>query len=155
MEFALVALRMLLVIALYAFLGALLWALLRERASPPMPAAPTSRLMQLADDGTSSREVRSYAIYSAAWIGRDPNCLVCADDEFASARHAQVLWRAEDQAWWIEDNLSRNGTFVNGQRVMRCRLKDGDVIGIGRLRFKFESNGAQEHTHTPSPPTPT
>jgi pSer/pThr/pTyr-binding forkhead associated (FHA) protein len=75
---------------------------------------------------------------------------VHADDEFASARHAQVLWRAEDQAWWIEDNLSRNGTFVNDQRVMRSRLKDGDVIRVGRVRFKFESEGANEHLHPPS-----
>ncbi len=142
MDGVLFALRMLLVVALYAFLGALLWALLRECDSTSAPAAPTSRLTRLPGDEAESTSERCYAIRSAAWIGRDPNCLVHADDEFASARHAQVLWRAEDQAWWIEDNLSRNGTFVNGQPVMRSRLKDGDVIRVGRMQFKFESDGA-------------
>ncbi|MFC1464448.1 MAG: FHA domain-containing protein [Candidatus Brachytrichaceae bacterium NZ_4S206] len=150
MDIVLFALRMLIVIALYAFLGALLWALLREHTAMSSPAVPTSRLMRLRDEETDMDPERHYAIHSAAWIGRDPNCLVHADDEFASARHAQVLWRAEDQAWWIEDNLSRNGTFVNDQRVMRSRLKDGDVIRVGRVRFKFESEGANEHLHPPS-----
>ncbi|MFN4294391.1 MAG: FHA domain-containing protein [Thermoflexales bacterium] len=142
MDGVLFALRMLIVIALYAFLGALLWALLRERDSATAPAVPTSRLTRLTGDEADSASERCYAIRSAAWIGRDPNCLVHADDEFASARHAQVLWRAEDQAWWIEDNLSRNGTFVNGQPVMRSRLKDGDVIRVGHAQFKFESDSA-------------
>lgn len=149
MDIVLFALRMLIVIALYAFLGALLWALLRARASAPPPAVPTSRLMHLPDEESGAAPERRYEIHSAAWIGRDPNCLVHADDEFASARHAQVLWRAEDQAWWIEDNLSRNGTFVNDQRVVRSRLKDGDVIRVGRVRFKFESDGTDESVQTP------
>jgi pSer/pThr/pTyr-binding forkhead associated (FHA) protein len=53
-----------------------------------------------------------------------------------------VLWRAEDQAWWIEDNLSRNGTFVNEQRVTRAMLNDGDVIRVGRAKFRFGLNSA-------------
>lgn len=136
------ALRILIVVALYAFLGALLWALLKERNSAPAPPVPTSRLLRLTGDKADPALERCYAIRWAAWIGRDPNCLVHADDEFASARHAQVLWRAEDQAWWIEDNLSRNGTFVNDRPVMRSRLKDGDVIRVGHVQFKFfESDG--------------
>lgn len=152
MDGVLFVLRILIVVALYAFLGALLWALLRTRQTMSSPSVPTSRLKQLTDDEVGTQAERHYAIYSAAWIGRDPNCLVHADDEFASARHAQVLWRAEDQAWWVEDNLSRNGTFVNGQRVVRSRLKDGDVIGIGRLRFRFELDGAGETTPPPLSP---
>jgi hypothetical protein len=143
MDVVLFALRILIVVALYAFLGILLWALLREQASAGSADVPTSCLVALADDDASSRpNGRRYAIRSAAWIGRDPNCLVHADDEFASARHAQVLWRAEDQAWWIEDNLSRNGTFVNDQRVVRAMLRNGDVIRVGRARFRFEADGS-------------
>ncbi len=144
MDIMLFALRILIVAALYAFLGAVLWALLREQPPRSSPAVPTSRLIQLLDDDAPGESLeRQYAVRSAAWIGRDPNCLVHTDDEFASARHAQVIWRAEDQAWWIEDNASRNGTFVNGQRVMRSQLKDGDVIRVGRARFKFEPDGAE------------
>jgi hypothetical protein len=131
-------LRILLVMALYAFLGVVLWVLLREARQPTAPVAaplPAARLTHLLDGDAGGRE---YAIPSAVWIGRDPNCLVRVEDEFASARHAQVLWRAEDGAWWIEDNLSRNGTFVNDERVTSVTLKDGDVIRVGRARFKFE-----------------
>jgi len=142
MDVAVFVLRVLIVIALYAFLGVLLWALLREQASAGAGQVPTSCLVPLSgDDAPNPSNARCYTIRSAAWIGRDPNCLVHADDEFASARHAQVLWRAEDQAWWIEDNLSRNGTFVNDQRVARAMLRKGDVIRVGRARFRFEADG--------------
>jgi pSer/pThr/pTyr-binding forkhead associated (FHA) protein len=139
-EIVLFGLRILLVIALYAFLGVVLWVLLREArqsTAPTVAAFAAARLVQVLDSGIAGRE---YTVQSAAWIGRDPNCLVRVEDEFASARHAQVLWRAEDQAWWVEDNLSRNGTFVNDERVTSITLKDGDVIRVGRARFKFTNS---------------
>ncbi len=134
MEVALFVLRVLAVVALYAFFGVLLWALLRERRVEP-PALPAAQLAQLNEDGTPGRR---YDAGASTWIGRDPNCLVRADDEFISARHAQVLWDAGDQSWWLEDNLSRNGTFLNDQRVTRAQLKDGDVIRAGHARFRFQ-----------------
>jgi pSer/pThr/pTyr-binding forkhead associated (FHA) protein len=137
MEITLFALRVLLAAALYVFLGAVLWVLLRELRQPVVARseAPASQLTALLEDGSPNH---LYTIQSAAWIGRDPNCLICTDDEFASLRHAQVLWRVEDQTWYAEDNLSRNGTFVNGERITRAALKDGDVIRVGRTGFRFE-----------------
>lgn len=141
MDIVLFLLRILIVVALYAFLGVILWALLREQSPATQVVTPTAQLTPLTNDDNNSSDRdepgRHYSIQSAAWIGRDPNCLVRADNEFASARHAQVLWRAEDRAWWIEDNLSRNGTFVNDHRVTHAVLKDGDVIQVGRARFRF------------------
>jgi pSer/pThr/pTyr-binding forkhead associated (FHA) protein len=134
METALFVLRVLAVMALYAFFGVLLWALLRERRAEP-PALPPAHITRLDEAGN---EGRRYDMGATAWIGRDPNCLVRADDEFTSARHAQVLWDAGDQSWWLEDNLSRNGTFLNDQRITRAQLKDGDVIRAGRARFRFK-----------------
>jgi pSer/pThr/pTyr-binding forkhead associated (FHA) protein len=154
MEIVLFALRVLLVVALYAFLGALLWVLLRERgqnASTPA-SAPAGRITLLSSDGAPGRQ---YEVRAAAWLGRDPNCLVRVDDEFASARHAQVLWRVDDGAWTIEDNLSRNGTFLNGERVTRAALSEGDVIRVGRTDFQFStldrrSAGAESESRTPA-----
>ena len=134
MEMALFGLRVLAVVALYAFFAVLLWALLRERRIEP-PASPTAQLISLSEEGI---EGRRYDVQAVAWIGRDPNCLIRADDEFTSARHAQVLWNAGDQSWWLEDNLSRNGTYLNDQRITRAQLKDGDVIRAGRARFRFQ-----------------
>ncbi len=133
MEMALFGLRVLAVVALVAFFAVLLWALLRERRTEP-PASPVAHLIALNE---TDEDGRRYEVQSVAWIGRDPNCFVRADDEFTSARHAQVLWNAGDQSWWLEDNLSRNGTFLNDQRITRAQLKDGDVIRAGRARFRF------------------
>jgi len=134
METTLFVLRVLAVVALYVFFGVLLWALLRERRvdAPALPAAQLTQVTEESNDG------RRYDVRSVAWIGRDPNCLVRADDEFTSARHAQIWWDAGDQSWWLEDNLSRNGTFLNDQRITRAQLKDGDVIRAGRARFRFQ-----------------
>jgi len=134
METTLFILRVLAVVALYVFFGVLLWALLRERRTNA-PALPAAQLTQLNEGGSDGRR---YDVQSVAWIGRDPNCLVRDDDEFTSARHAQILWDAGDQSWWLEDNLSRNGTFLNDQRITRAQLKDGDVIRAGRASFRFQ-----------------
>lgn len=150
MEIVLFVLRIALAVALYAFLGALFWLLWRERAVSTEPTSPVAQLVRLSDDGSGQGSAESnaahrprYVIRSMAWIGRDPNCLVQAEDEFVSLRHAQVVWRDEDRAWWIEDNLSRNGTFVNDQRVMRAMLRAGDVIRVGGARFRFEVDGSK------------
>ena len=147
MDIALFILRILIAAALYAFLGTLLWVLLRQQTQEPVSGVPMARLIQVvvvehkghAEDKADGAG-RIYEIKTAAWIGREPNCLVCVVDDFASTRHAQVLWQAEDGAtgaWWIEDNLSRNGTFVNEARVTQAKLNDGDVIRVGRMNFRF------------------
>lgn len=37
----------------------------------------------------------------------------------------------------LEDLRSRNGTFVNGQRVTRCALQHGDKIMVGDTTLLF------------------
>jgi hypothetical protein len=58
-------------------------------------------------------------------------------DEQVSRVHAAVERVGED---WIvvDDGLSRNGTYVNGERVpARRRLEDGDVIGVGSALIAY------------------
>ncbi len=52
-----------------------------------------------------------------------------------SSEHANI--GRVDEAWTVEDAGSRNGTFVNGERVDRARLADGDVIEMGHSFFVF------------------
>ena len=57
-----------------------------------------------------------------------------------SGRHAVLAH--ENGAWWLTDTGSRNGTFVNGQRVERATpLRDGDelMFGAGGPRVEFRS----------------
>lgn len=134
-EAILLALRILIVVALYSFLGLMLWMLVRERQSPHAPVSP-ARLILLPPGNTPASE---HILRSSVWIGRDPNCAVRVSDEYTSARHARLAWDPATSAWWIEDNASRNGTWVNEARVIRCALGAGDIIRVGEARFRFET----------------
>jgi pSer/pThr/pTyr-binding forkhead associated (FHA) protein len=75
-------------------------------------------------------------------VGRDPMCELClASDDRVSRLHAE-LENAGD-VWTLADHgLSRNGTFVNEQRVSGQRvLRDGDVLRIGGTHLLFRSPG--------------
>ena len=60
------------------------------------------------------------------------------DDE-VSRLHAAIEWMGTH--WTIlDDGLSRNGTFVNGERLVNTRpLKSGDRITVGAVTLKVES----------------
>lgn len=71
-------------------------------------------------------------------IGRDAGNDVVINDDAASARHAVV--ELNDGTWWVSDQGSTNGTLLNGGRIARPeRLRDGDVIDIGRVGMRFET----------------
>ncbi len=75
-------------------------------------------------------------------IGRTPEADIILPDRQVSRRHARVF-RQED-AYFIEDLHSKNGTWINGQPLHGVRrLEDGDEIQIA-LRFKlaFVGSGA-------------
>lgn len=68
-------------------------------------------------------------------VGRAADCQLRIDAEFISRRHALVTVTPEETV--IEDLNSTNGVFVNGTRVARRRLAEGDAITIGRLVFRY------------------
>jgi diguanylate cyclase (GGDEF)-like protein len=73
-------------------------------------------------------------------LGRAPTSEVRLDDDGVSRNHARI--RSETGRAWVEDLKSRNGTFVNGDRITSIvELHDGDKLQIGRgtvLRFGFQ-----------------
>lgn len=73
------------------------------------------------------------------WIGRnDAADIALPADGEVSGLHAQVEFVGSECAV-LDDGISRNGTFVNEERVSgRRRLRDGDVIRAGRTRIKFK-----------------
>ena len=68
-------------------------------------------------------------------IGRSPDCVVFLDDVTVSRRHALLAER--DGRWFVEDQGSLNGTFVNRERVESAELSDGDELQIGKYRLTF------------------
>lgn len=86
---------------------------------------------------------RDHAVGTECVIGRAPDVDFTLEDPNASRRHSRVL--AEGDAYVIEDLGSRNGTFVNGARVVqREALRDGDVVRIGGTEFVFRQKGLLE-----------
>ena len=68
-------------------------------------------------------------------IGRSPDCGIFLDDVTVSRKHAILVER--DGGFFIEDQGSLNGTFVNRRRVESAELEDGDELQIGKYRLTF------------------
>ena len=62
-------------------------------------------------------------------IGRQPDNDFIVRDNRVSRSHARIV--QDEREYVIEDIGSRHGTFVNGQRVERHKLNDGDKIELG------------------------
>jgi len=77
-------------------------------------------------------------------IGRAEDCDVrfdAARDPKVSGHHAEFLY--EDGQWFIVDTGSTNGTLVDGERIRKQRLRQGEEIQIGaggpKVRVEFDA----------------
>ncbi len=68
-------------------------------------------------------------------IGRARECDVRLADTNVSRRHAEL--RQDGATYWLVDLGSTNGTDLNGRRVEREKLSDGDAITIGSTELIF------------------
>lgn len=68
-------------------------------------------------------------------VGRTPDNDLQIDAKFISRNHAVVL--AGPNHTIIEDLNSTNGVAVNGRRITRHTLRDGDIVAIGKTTFRF------------------
>ena len=82
-------------------------------------------------------------------VGRSPgNDVALVWDTEVSRLHVE-LERLGDEWTAADDGLSRNGSFVNGQRISgRHRLRDGDVLRIGRTQIAFRAPEPSESNPT-------
>jgi hypothetical protein len=68
-------------------------------------------------------------------LGRSKECDIRVDDPNVSRRHAEL--RQEGATYWLVDLDSTNGTELNGKRVARAKLSDGDRITLGSTEILF------------------
>ena len=73
-------------------------------------------------------------------IGRMEDNDIHIDNLAVSGKHAKVLTILEDS--FIEDLKSTNGTFINGAKISKHALRDGEVIGIGKHELRFVNSSA-------------
>jgi hypothetical protein len=68
-------------------------------------------------------------------LGRSASCDVRIGDPNVSRRHAEL--RQQGTSYWIVDLGSTNGVDVNGARVERAKLDDGDTVTLGESELVF------------------
>jgi len=103
-----------------------------EPPSPPPPASEPDLIATLtADDGTMHPLLEEIST-----IGRTPANTIALRDVSVSAKHAQVIRTAE--GFFIEDVGSRNGTYINSEKLTEKRLlADGDLVRLGKIILTF------------------
>jgi hypothetical protein len=128
----------------YFFMGPVSVALLADPRLKPGRFGLESRMVELAGGRGAGALVtpdgqRHPLGEGVSLIGRLPECLVVLSDPNASRRHCEV--RAVGSGYVITDLNSTNGTTVNGARIGADHpLGDGDVIGVGATRIRFEAS---------------
>ena len=69
-------------------------------------------------------------------VGRSPDCDIFLDDVTVSRKHAVLVHK--DDGYFIEDQGSLNGTFLNRRRIESAeRLENGDELQIGKYKLSF------------------
>lgn len=71
--------------------------------------------------------------------GRRPESDVFLDDVTVSRNHARIERRGD--SFFVQDDGSLNGTYVNGERVEETKLASGDEIQIGMFKLVFFAAG--------------
>jgi hypothetical protein len=84
-------------------------------------------------------------------LGRDPEAAVWIDIDSVSRRHARIV--VEEKAATLEDLGSKNGTFLEGQKVTSpARLADGNRIKVGGASLLFRCLRRMGTTRTEAAP---
>lgn len=86
-------------------------------------------------------------------LGREPGNEVHIDDSNVSRQHARVL--LHNGAIWVQDAGSRNGVFVNGQRVAdHKQVKVGDKLMVSGHGFEIALGEVTQPLVIPTPAEP-
>jgi pSer/pThr/pTyr-binding forkhead associated (FHA) protein len=71
-------------------------------------------------------------------VGRAPRADFIVDAALVSRLHCRITAAADNLE--VVDLKSTNGTFVNGKRVQKAQLTDGDRLRVGRVELKVNKS---------------
>lgn len=130
------ALRVLLALALYAFLMWALYTIYQQlRVQHEMVANQSLPTLTITLVDADPPNVRHFSIQEVI-IGRDPACQYHLASELVSAQHARVSFHHNQ--WWVEDLHSTNGTFLNGERIYTPTvLVNSDELTCGKVNLQL------------------
>lgn len=116
-----------------------------EAPAPPAASVPPPEPVAVQDDQAPSVLLETLTVGDGAHdvvlrgervrIGRLSDCDICLEDANVSRRHAEVVRVGDD--WYVRDLQSTNGTRLNGRRIDREKLEDGDVIEVGMTQLVY------------------
>ena len=69
-------------------------------------------------------------------VGSSPPCGITIPDEGVQDQHLSI--RISSNQWILTDFDTESGTFLNGKRIYRNELKDGDKIKIGKAVLQIK-----------------
>jgi len=104
----------------------------------PEPANSTIPMLDLAN---VRGPLRSFEVIPDMTIGRSRECDIFLEDLAVSRLHATIR-QLPGGGYEIEDHRSATGTYVNGLRIARYRLLEGDVVQIGSNTLTFRRSHA-------------
>ena len=82
-------------------------------------------------------------------IGSSPGCTIHIDSLALGEQHALVTTSQTDT--YVRDLGNEEGTFVNNHRIQEHKLKDGDLIRVGKHTLTYSFDEVVENMHTPEP----
>jgi len=150
-EWTLLALRLLAVAVLYAFLIAIIYVIWRDLRTAALAEPQSSNAITAVDESiapagwlrvdsagdTPLQPGDSFPVYAHATLGRATDNHIVLPDTYASVYHARLDRR--DGEWWLTDLGSRNGTRLNEVLITKpVPLADGDLIGVGQVKLRLE-----------------
>ena len=131
------ALRLALAIALYAFLGWAFFTLLQELRQQGNKLSTQKKLgITFYIKIEEGRESIRHFTQPEIMLGRDSNCDLSVMDEALSAHHARITFHHGQ--WWLEDLNSTNGTFLNREQLTTPAVViTGDEFKCGNTIFSI------------------
>jgi pSer/pThr/pTyr-binding forkhead associated (FHA) protein len=140
------ALRIAMAIALFAFLGWAFYTLLQELQQQGKKLSTQNNFgisfhVSMEDGKESIRHFTQPEIV----LGRDANCDLAVMDEALSAHHARITHHHGQ--WWLEDLNSTNGTFLNHEKLTTpVVVITGDEFKCGNTNFGIRID--EEHANS-------
>ena len=110
------------------------WAGQSEHQQSEQPQPPQEQIFQQPPPQDQPPSEPADDDEEALTIGRGKANSIVLDDMLVSRHHVRIT--ADDDGLVLQDLGSRNGTYVNGLRVERVSLHEGDRLGIGATTFE-------------------
>jgi chromosome segregation ATPase len=105
--------------------------------SAPIVAAPLSTVPDWSAElvRTDGGRNITHTLGRRTRIGRGVGCELQVDSSSVSRHHALIVMGPRDTI--IEDLNSTNGVLLNGRKITRAFLTDGDTVIVGEVQFRY------------------